>query len=185
MDNVITGKFRVSFPNIFRPQKAMANSPNQEPKYGLTMLFPLGADLTALKNAAKQAAVEKWGADSTKWPKNLRLPFRDQGEKEFEGYEKGAIFITATSRQRPGLVDQKRQDIIEEKDFYPGCYARASVRAFAYDTNGNRGVSFGLQNVQKLADGEPLGGRTRPTDDFEPVAEEVGSAVQSAADIFN
>jgi len=154
-----------------------------EPKYSITMLFPKGADLSALKNAATEAATEKWGADKTKWPKNLRIPFRNQSEKEFEGYEKDAIFITATSKQRPGLVDTNVQEIIEEKDFYPGCYARATVRAFAYDQAGNRGVSFGLQNVQKLADGDPLGGRTRPSDDFEPVQDESAPA-ESAASIF-
>jgi hypothetical protein len=179
-ENVLTPKFRVSFPYVFRPQVNKMN-PGAEAKYSLTMLFEKGADLSALKKAAETAIVDKWGADKTKWPKNLRNPFRDQGDKEFEGYEAGAIFITATSKQRPGLVDAKLQDIIEEKDFYPGCYARATVRAFAYDNNGNRGVSFGLQNIQKLADGDPLGGRTRPADDFEPV----GDAVYSGSNIFD
>lgn len=169
-ENVITDKFQVSFPYVFRPSKPM--QPNAEPKYSLTMRFAKDANLAPLKAAALAAAAEKWGADQTKWPKGMRNPFRDQGEKEFEGFEKGCIFITATSKQRPGLVDAKLQDIIEEKDFYPGCYARASVRAFAYDTAGNRGVAFGLQNIQKLADGAPLGGRTRPADDFEPVLDE-------------
>ena len=154
MENVITSKFRVSFPYVFRPSKPM--QAGADPKYTITMLFKKGEDLSKLKAAAQEAVVEKWGADKLKWPKNMRNPFRDQGEKEFEGYEAGAIFVTATSKQRPGLVDSKLQDIIEDKDFYPGCYARASVRAFAYDQAGNRGVSFGLQNVQKLADGDPL-----------------------------
>ena len=169
-DNIITGKFRVSFPYVFRPSKPM--QVGAEPKYSVTMLFSKDADLTKLKAAVRAAAVDKWGADQAQWPKGMRNPFRDQGEKEYEGYEKGLIFIVATSKQRPGLVDAKLQDIIEEKDFYPGCYARASVRAFAYDQAGNRGVAFGLQNIQKLADGEPLGGRTRPADDFEPVVDE-------------
>lgn len=168
-ENVMTPEFRVSFPNVFRPGKALQEG--AKPKYSLTMLFPKGADLSKLKAAAKGAAVDKWGADEKKWPKNLRLPFRDQGEKEFEGYEEGAIFINATSSNKPGLVDSQVQDIIEEHEFYPGCYARATVRAFAYDQAGNRGISFGLQNVQKTKDGEPLGGRTRPSDDFEAVGE--------------
>lgn len=182
MANVLTPKFRVSFPYVFRPSKPM--QAGAEPKYSITMLFPKGADLSALKKAAVEACEEKWGADKTKWPKNLRNPFRDQGEKEFEGYEAGATFITATSKQKPGLVDANVQDIIEEKDFYPGCFARASVRAFAYDQAGNRGVAFGLQNVQKLADGDPLGGRSRPSDDFEPVAGEGGAVTGDNADPF-
>ena len=185
MDNVMTPKFRVSFPNVFRPGKVM--QVGAEPKYNVTMLFESGADLSALRKAAQEAVEEEWGPDKTKWPKNMRNPFRDQGEKEFEGYVKGAKFINATSKQRPGLVDSKVQDIIDEKDFYPGCYARATVRAFAYDQAGNRGVAFGLQNIQKLADGEPLGGRTKPQEDFEPMLEDDasnGGTPKTASDIF-
>lgn len=178
-ENVLTPKFRVSFPNVFRPGKVM--QPGAEPKYSITMLFEKGADLSKLQAAAKAVCEEKWGADKTKWPKNLRNPFRDQGEKEWPGYEAGAIFISASSKQKPGLVDEKVQDIIEEHQFYPGCYARATVRAFAYDQAGNRGVSFGLQNIQKLADGEPLGGRTNPSQDFEAVS---GGAASTAEALF-
>lgn len=182
MGNVITPDFRVSFPFAFRPQKAMQEG--AEPKYSVVMLFKKGENLDALKKAAKEAAVEKWGADQSKWPKNLRLPFRDQGEKEFEGYEAGAICVTATSRQKPGLVNAKNEDIINEADFYAGCYARASVRAFAYDKAGNRGVAFGLQNIQKLRDGEPLGGRVKPQDEFEPVSDAAVSETGSSEDLF-
>jgi len=181
-DNVLTPEFRVSFAYVFRPSKPMAGDENKDPKYTITMLFPKGADLSALKKAAQQAAIDKWGAD--KVPKGLRSPFRDQGEKDYAGYEAGAIFINATSKQKPGLVDARMNDIIEEKDFYSGCYAHATVRAFAYDNKGNRGVAFGLQNIQKLRDGEPLGGRTRPTDDFQAVAD-AGESSSGAGSVFD
>ena len=162
--NILTPEFRVSFPNVFRPQKPMQQG--GEPKYGIVCLFPKDADLKELKKAAQAVVKEKWG---DKPPKNLRSPFRDQGEREYEGYEEGCIFFTATSKQKPGLVDADVQDIIDETEFYAGCYARASVRFFTYDVNGNRGVGVGLQNVQKLRDGEPLGGvRAKPEDDFAP-----------------
>lgn len=180
-ENVLTPEFRVSFAYVFRPSQPMAGSTNKDPKYTVTMLFPKGADLSKLQAAAKQAAVDKWGEG--KIPKGLRSPFRDQGEKEYAGYEAGAVFITATSKQKPGLVDARMQDIIEEKDFYSGCHARATVRAFAYDNAGNKGVSFGLQNIQKLRDGEPLGGRTRPSDDFEAVPDAAG-AISGAGSVF-
>jgi len=179
-EKVMTPRFKVSFPNVFRPGKAMQEG--AEPKYGVAMLFATGADLSTLKQAAQEACVEKWGADKTKWPKNLRNPFRDQGEKEFAGYEPGAIFVSATSKQKPGLVDASNQDILNESDFYAGCYARATVNAFCYDKAGNRGVSFGLNNVQKLADGEPLGGRASASSDFAPVGEAMGK--DSADSLF-
>ena len=177
-DKMLTPKFHVSFVNVFQPEKPMkgtAPDPNKKPTYAVTALFEKGTDLSELRKAAEAAVVKKWGADKAKWPAQLRSPFRDQGEKadKYEGYEAGAIFMKFKSYTRPGVVDEKVQDIIEEKDFYSGCYARASVTAWAYgDKNMNPGVSFWLSNIQKLADGKPLGGRTRPSDDFEAVVED-------------
>lgn len=183
---LFTPKFRVSFANVFRPQAPLPGTPaGAKPKYGLTMLFAKDADLTALRQAAHAAAVEKFG-DKLKDPafqKRLRSPFRDQGEKTFDGYVAGAVFINATSSQKPGLVDQDVNPIIEESQFYSGCYAIATVNAFAYDTAGNVGVAFGVNNIQKVADGEPLGGRTRPEDDFRPAAQPAGAA-SSANSLF-
>ena len=180
--NVMTPRFRVSFPNVFRPGKVMEQG--QTPKFNVTMLFPKGTDLTPLKNAVIECLTEQFGPDRTKWPK-VRVPFRDQGEKTFEGYEAGATFINATSNNKPGLVDHNRVDILDEHEFYPGCYARATVRPFYYDKRGNKGVAFGLQNIQKLGDGEPLGGRSKPQDDFEAVPAEGGNgAAGSVDDIF-
>lgn len=168
----ITPKFRVSFPNLFKP-KAFEQ---QEAKYSITMLFPKSVDLAAtaggknsLKQAALNAAAEKWGADRAKWPKNLRLPFRDGNEKsEMQGYAEH-VFVSASSKMQPGLVDEKLLPILNEKDFYPGCYARAELIAFAYDKAGNKGVSFSLQNVQKLSDGEAFSGRKDAGDVFDAV----------------
>ena len=168
-NNVMTPEFRVSFPSVFKPSKPKGAPAEQEPKYSITMLFKPNEDLGKLKAAVMEAAKEKWGDDI---PKGLRSPFRDQGEKEFDGYTDGAIFITATAEQRPGVVDASVQPILDESEFYAGCYARATVRAFAYGGKGTSfkpGVSFGLQNIQKLREGDPLGGRTKPEQDFEPV----------------
>lgn len=180
-DNVMTPEGRVSFPNVFRVGKAM--NVGEEGKYSVTLLFKKGETLDGLKAAAHAVLVEKFGTPD-KFPKNLRSPFRDQGDKEFEGYEAGAIFITATSKQRPGLVDHNVNDIIEEREFYPGCYARISVRPFYYDQKGNRGVAFGLQNIQKLRDGDPLGGRSRASDDFEPVTQDKAGEGSAASTVF-
>lgn len=178
-DVIMTPEFRVSFPAVFKARSSKSDDGSDgTPKYGITMLFAKDADLSKLKAAAQAAAKEKWG---DKIPKNLRSPFRDQGEKELEGYVEGAVFINATSLQKPGLVDRNREDIIDETEFYAGCYARATVSAFAYDKKGNRGVAFGLNNVQKLRDGESLSGRTRAQDDFaDDLPEEEGAADVSA-----
>lgn len=178
-DKVMTPEFRVSFPSVF---EARAFAEGQTKKFELTALFPAGTDLSPLKALAKAAAVDKWG---DKIPANLRSPFRDGSEKpDLEGYE-GCVFVKMTSLQRPGVVDQNVQPIIEPSDFYGGCYARASITAFAYDQMGNKGVSFGLQNVQKLRDGDAFSGRSKPEEDFEPVATDAteGSTEATASDV--
>lgn len=184
--NVMTPKFRVSFPNVFRPGKPV--DPTRTGKYSIAMLFDKGADLSPLMNAMVDLMTKKFGADKAAWPKLSRNPFRDQGEKTFEGYVAGAKFINASSNTKPGLVGPNNEDVINEAEFYPGCYARATVRPFWYDKAGNKGVAFELQNIQKLGDGEPLGGRVSASKEFEPVAPANGGGsadtAKTAADLF-
>jgi len=162
----MTPEFRASFPHVF---KAHTGFEGQEAKFSIVMLFPKKTDLSALKKAAFNAATEEWGAKE-KWPKGLRMPFRDGDEKpDLQGYE-DTIFVTASSKQRPGVVGPSLNTITEEDQaFYAGCYARATLIAFAYNKAGNRGVSFSLQNIQKLRDGEPFSGRKKAEDEFETV----------------
>ena len=162
---VCTPEFRVSFPAVFQ---ARAAAEGQEPKFSIAMLFPKTTDLTALKTLVKNTLVEKLGPDQKKWPKGIRLPFRDGAEKDYDGYQ-DTVFCTATSKNRPGLVDQAKQPILEPSEFYGGCYARATIGAFYYDKAGNKGVAFGLRNIQKMRDGEPFSGCNKPEDDFDAI----------------
>lgn len=164
-----TPEFRASFPHVFKPFRN-AEKPDEDPKFMISMLFDKRTDLKPLKIAAMNAAVEKWGSDKVKWPKKLRWPFRDGAEKaDKDGYE-GTIFTTATSKTRPTVIDQRKQVMTEEDGgFYAGCYARASLTAFAYDVKGNVGVSFALGNIQKVRDGQPFSGRRKAEDEFDEV----------------
>lgn len=201
---LITPKFRASYVFLFEPQQNKNEDGSIKKEYTVTAIFPKGTDLTPLKQAATNAIIAEFGTDQSKWPANLRSPFRkckerwtNEGGKQVipGGYEDGdATFMTfkAGEKYRPGVVDAQVQDIIEPRVLYSGCYARASVEAFFYGkdpkkTRGNRGVSFGLRNIQKLEDGEPLGrSNAKPTDDFEPVADANGGAApQSAASVFD
>jgi hypothetical protein len=192
----MTPEFRVSFPNVFEPRK---NELSGKMEYSLVALFAHGADLSALKAAAAKVLVDKFGPDQAKWPTGLRSPFRDQAERARkdpngvpvlgsdgkpilqDGHVAGAIFLNLKSNNKPGLVDQNVQDIIEQHLFYSGCYARATVRPYYYDQKGNRGVAFGLQNIQKVRDGDPLGGRSTPAQDFKPVEQPAGAPAAGAA----
>jgi hypothetical protein len=171
--SIITPVATLSYPALFAP-KAGLNG--QEAQYGCALVFAPGTDLTELKQAAGEAMQEKWGAKALELLRGgkLRMPFREDSVDK--GYPEGSIFINVKSKTKPGIVgrfagaDGKPVPITREEDIYPGCQVRASLRCFAYDTNGNRGVSFSLGNLQKLADGDRLDGRKRAEDEFDALA---------------
>ena len=111
------------------------------------------------------------GKDKSKWP-NLKLPFNNGDDKAHKYPEyAGKISIRATSKHQPGVVDAAVQPIMNQSDFYPGCFARMRVNAFTFD-NKQIGVSLGLNHIQKVKDGDPLGGggaRERVEEAFEAI----------------
>jgi len=188
---MITPVFRVSYPNVFKPR---FNKLNNKMEYSIEALFDKNADLSGLKKAAEEACVKEFGPDKTKWPKKLRSPFKDQADKakEVDGkevladsYTRGAMFLSLKSNQKPGLVNQSTEDIIDETEFYAGCYARAYVTCYAYNQVGNAGVNFGLQHIQKVKEGDPLGSRVKVEDAFSPVDTENSGEAKDATSVFN
>lgn len=172
---VVTGKVRLSYVHIFEP---FSNQPNQEPKYSCVILIPKSdkKTLAALK-AAQNAAAEAGKASkfNGKIPANLATTLHDGDEEgdldknpEYEGH----YYMSVSSKTRPGIVDRNVQPILDSSEVYSGCYARVSINCFAYNTQGNRGVSFGLNHVQKLEDGDYLGGRSKAEDDFDSLDDE-------------
>ena len=162
---VVTGAFVANFVNVFKPKRF---DESREPEYSITMGFKKDDPcLKELKRAARYALEEKFGADKDRWPKGLKTPFKDGDDKpEYPGFA-GTTYVKAANKNRqPELVDRRGQLITKETEFYSGCIARAEVIAFAYDTKTNKGVSFSLQNVQKIRDGEPLSGARRAKDVF-------------------
>lgn len=141
-----------------------------DPKYSLSAIIPKSDTKTvnAIKTAIEQAkkdSVSKWGG---KVPANLKLPLRDGDidRPDDEAYA-GCYFFNANSRQAPQVVDSKVQPILDQSEVYSGCYGKISVTFYGYNSNGNRGIAAGLGNIQKLKDGESLGGRTSAVDDFQ------------------
>ena len=164
---VVTGRVRFSYAHVFEPWAA---EPGQDKKYSVCLLIPK-SDKKTLKRIQKAVEAAKTAGVSSKWhgklPANLNLPLRD-GDAErsdVEGYA-GHYFINAKSGQRPSVVDESLNEILDTRKFYSGCYGRASVNFYAYDVSGNRGIACGLNHVQKLADGDFLDGRSRAEDDF-------------------
>lgn len=165
MASLITPIGVLSFPHLFEPRPP---APGAEPRYSAVLIFDEKAQQTpewqALREAVKEAAVEKWGA---KLPKGLRWPFRDGAEKEgYAGYTAGSKFISIWSKQKPGLVDPNTNDILVPGDVWAGQLARASLNPFAYD-NVNRGVGLGMNNLQICKMDMPrLDGRKAAAEEF-------------------
>ena len=140
-----------------------------EPKYSVSAIISKKDTETikAIKAAieqAKQESMSKWGG---KIPPNLKTPLRDGDidRPDDEAYA-GCYFLNANSRQAPQVVDANVQPILDQSEVYSGCYGKISVTFYGYNSNGNRGIAAGLGNIQKLKDGESLGGRTSAADDF-------------------
>ncbi len=151
-DNVLTPEFRLAFPSVFEPNKYGGKE-----KFMITMLFPKEQDLQSFKDLMFNCAKGAWGEDRSKWPA-LTTPIQDGDKKEWDGFA-DHLFIKASSEYPPGLVNAAREDVIDKSDVYGGCYARAQINAFAWEFGGKHGISFGLQNLQKLRDGDPFGNR--------------------------
>lgn len=174
----VTPRFRLSFPALDVPVEM---EEGKGKKYSVTMLFKKGTDLAKLKGLVRQVLTTKFGADESKWPKGRRSPFRDGDEDKshLDGYP-GHTFVKASTKGKPGVVDKDNNEIEDiAEQVYAGCYCRASIGAYWFEVKGNKGVAFSLNNVQKLAEGDPFSGRTSPQEDFNDSEESSGGAEES------
>lgn len=163
---VVTGMVRLSYAHLHEP-KSIEGS---EPKYSVSLIIPKSdtSTLKAINEAIKEAQEEgkgKWGG---KIPANLKLPVRDGDEErpDDEAYA-DSYFINANSVRKPEIVDLRGNKGLGPDEVYSGCYARVSVNFYPFNVSGNRGIACGLGNVQKLDDGERLGGGSTAEEDFE------------------
>lgn len=144
------------------------------PKFSVSLIIPKSDTATIAKvNAAIQAAYEegasklKGNGKSVPQLSAIKTPLRDGDlERPDDEAYANAYFINANSATAPGIVNADRQPIIDHSEVYSGVYGRASINFYAFNSNGNRGIACGLNNLQKIRDGEPLGGKSRAEDDF-------------------
>lgn len=168
---VITGKVRFSFPHVFEPS-AMEG---QKAKYSVSLIIPKSDTKTldeikaAIDEALEFGKTSKFGG---KLPAVWKNPLRDgDAERPDDEAYKDSFFVNANSDNQPGVVDAQVKPIISRDEFYAGCYGRAGITFYSFNSNGNKGVACGLQNVQKLSEGERLSGGSSAAEDFgAPVA---------------
>lgn len=158
---------RISFPNLFEPKGVNGS----EPKYSVSCLIPETDTATlekinnAIEAAKEDGKTKKWGG---KLPTNLKLPLHEGSvdRPDDPAYE-GMIYLNCSSKDAPQVVDRRKQPITDPLDVYPGCYCNVSMNAYAFSAGGNKGVTFGLGNVQFVKDGPQLAGRTTASSDFD------------------
>ena len=168
---VITGpNTRWSYANVWQAKAINGGTP----KFSVSLIIPKSDTATVSKiKAAIQAAYEegesklKGNGKTVPALSALKTPLRDGDlERPDDEAYANAYFVNANSSTAPGIVDADRQPIIDTSEVYSGVYGRASINFYAFNTNGNRGIACGLNNLQKIRDGEPLGGKSRAEDDF-------------------
>lgn len=168
---VITGpNTRWSYANVWEPKSINGGAP----KYSVSLIIPKSDKTTVDKiNAAIKAAYEegqsklKGNGRSVPALSAIKTPLRDGNlERPDDEAYANSYFINANSPSAPGIVDADRNTIIDRSEVYSGVYGRASISLYAFNSNGNKGIACGLNNLQKIRDGEPLGGKSRAEDDF-------------------
>lgn len=166
---VITGKVRFCYVNVFEPT---AMNDGDTPKYNICVLIPKSDTATVDKvNKAIEAAIEAGKAKIA--DKNgrvnkatLKLPLRDGDvERPDDPAFEGMYFINANSLRKPSIVDRDLNGIMSKEEFYSGCYGRASINFYAFNVS-SKGIAAGLNNLQKLEDGEMLAGGSTAEEDF-------------------
>ena len=169
---VVTNPVRLSYAHVWEPYSINGG----EAKYSVSLLIPKNdTETVSTINRAIDSAIEEGiGKFGGKKPNkaSLKLPLRD-GDIEREGDEAyaGCYFINANTKQPPQIVDKSVKPILDRDEVYSGCYAKVSLTFYAFNTNGNKGVACGLGNIQKVKDGDSLGGGATASDDFNAVEE--------------
>ena len=168
---VVTGVCTFSYLNCWEPK---ALNEGQKPKYSVSLIIPKTDTKTvqSIKAAIKAAYDEgasklKGNSKSVPAFEVIKNPLRDgDNERPDDANYRGCYFINANSESAPGIVDANRQPIMTRSEMYSGVKGRASINLYAYNVNGNKGIACGLNNLQKISDGTPLGGKSSAEDDF-------------------
>lgn len=166
LTNVTTGEVRMSYVHLFKPYAAM---PGQEEKYSVTVLVPksdtdtMGRINAAIEAAKQRGTTDKWNGQC---PPVVPTPVYDgDGVRPSDGMAfgpecKGHWVFTASAKvdYPPEVVDKMGNPIINQSEVYSGMYGRVNVTFYPYAFGGKKGIGCGLGPVQKLRDGEALGG---------------------------
>lgn len=179
---IVTGLVRFSYAQIWEPR---AMEEGGDKKYSLSAIIPKSdkATISKIRKVLDQLTEEAKKKYNGKLPKGFKLPLRDGDEDraEDEAYA-DSMFVNCTSKNQPGIVNAKREKVMEQDEVYSGCYGHVSINFYLYDKAGSKGIAAGLNNVMKVKDGEPLSGRASAEEDFKDL--EVVNAQEDEDDLL-
>lgn len=194
---------RLSYPHLFKAQKINQKSTTEKAKYSATLLVPKDKDLTGtgpypdfaprtFKGVIRNAKINRYGEDKTKWPKFTESPISDGDDPKYEGKDgyKGCWVIKfSTNEDKPPVVVSNEKDdegrylpVTDPNEIYPGCYVRISGYANAWEYMNKYGVSLYLDHVQKVKDGKSFGSKKSAEQVFSPLAAETDDADEDSDD---
>ena len=161
---VITGaSTRWSYANVWEPKSINGGTP----KYSVSLIIPKSDTKTIAKIQAAIEAKLKGNGKSVPALSVLKTPLRDgDAERPDDEAYKNAYFVNANATSAPGIVDADLNPILTRSEVYSGVYGRASITFYAFNSSGNKGIACGLNNLQKIRDGKPLGGKASAESDF-------------------
>ena len=168
---VITGPdTRWSYANVWEPKSINGGTP----KYSVSLIIPKSDTVTVAKikaaiEAAYQEGQSKLKGNSKSVPPlaAIKTPLRDGDiERPDDPAYANAYFINANSATAPGIVDEDLNPVLTRSEVYSGVYGRASINLYAFNSNGNKGIACGLNNLQLVKAGAPLGGKASAESDF-------------------
>jgi hypothetical protein len=169
MTAIVLKNVRLSFPQIWTP-KAFAQG--QDPRFNANFLIDKetqGDLIKKLEAAIADVAKEKW---KDKVPKGLKICMGDGEEKDYDGYD-GSMYVSASTKVRPVIVDQKKNPLAEEDGKpYAGCYVNAAISLWSQDNQWGRRVNATLDAIQFVKDGEAFGGKKVTADVFGEIEED-------------
>ncbi len=172
---VVTGKVRFSYAHLFEPTSM--DGTDDKAKYSVSLLIPkkdkgqVEKIKTAIAAALEEGKSTKFGGKKFNFDVSKLLRDGDT-ERESDPTYAGMYFLNAKSVQRPGVFDENGDEVLDAEEVYSGCYGKAIVRFYAYNTNGNKGVACGLNGVKKTHEGEKLSGSSVSAADFDDDGEE-------------
>ena len=163
---------RISYANIWEARSVNGG----DEKYSVSCIIPK-TDKPTIERIKKAIEAAKEDGKTRKWngkiPSGLKLPLRDGDvDREDDENYKGCVFLNATSKEAPQIVDRRKNPVEDRMSVYSGCYCNVSINFYPFNANGNRGVAAGLGNIQFVKDGERLSGRSSADSDFDDLGDE-------------